>query len=266
MLNEIVDSKRKELEEIKTLVSKESLVKKIEKTPEARDFKGALKKRGEKDTVRIIAEIKKASPSYGKFTSNFLQKNSPGSIAAIYEESGASAISVLTDNKYFSGLPKYLLEAKKNTRIPILRKDFIFDEYQIYESKIMGADAILLIVSILPVEKLKSFIKLISALKMNALVEVRDSEEVKKASDAGAEIIGINNRNLTTMKVDINKTPELAGFINPDVILVSESGINRREQVMMLEDKAGIDAILVGTALVTNEDPRRKIRELKGEF
>ncbi len=265
MLNEIIEHKRKELEKIKELKPLHALKEEAVLLPEARNFKAALKRDKESETVNIIAEIKRASPSHGVFDTPFLKNNGAGAIAAIYEQGGASAISVLTEKKYFGGSPRDLTEAKKNTGLPVLRKDFIFDAYQIYESKAMGADALLLIVSVLDSEKLKELIGLAEALNIYTLVETKDIGEIKTAQNAGADIIGINNRDLRTMTIDINRTIAVARYLGPGKVLVSESGIDNYEQVTMLRERAGVDAVLVGKGLVTSVDPRERIMFLRGE-
>ena len=209
----------------------------------------------------MIAEVKKQSPSAGVICPNF----DPVKIAKIYEKAGASAISVLTDQKFFGGSIEDLKKVKAAVKIPVLRKDFIIDEKQIYESMAAGADAILLIVKVLGLQQLKEFLKITEKLKMDALVEIHNSDEAEMALEAGAEIIGINNRDLQTFRVDfkntlglIKKYPELKNRI-----LVSESGIKNSKQVSELH-AAGVSAILVGESLLKAKDISAKIAELIG--
>ena len=209
--------------------------------------------------VQLIAEIKKRSPSKGLLVEDLKVDD----LARRYEDSGASAISVLTEKRFFSGEPEYIRIVKKVTKTPVLRKDFLFDEYQIFESRYIGADAILLIASILETSALSDFISLSSELGMSSLVEVHDERELESALKADAEIIGINNRDLTTFKVDINTTLRVKKEIPSGKIIVSESGIYNRRDVQILID-AGIHAILVGEAIVTAKDAGAKIKELIG--
>ncbi len=265
MLKEIIAHKRKEIRKQKKHYPLELIKEHIFYFPTPRDFKKALQ--GQPGEVKIIAEIKKASPSHGAINSAFLTNNCVADIARIYEKAGAAAISVLTENKYFDGCVDDLKEAKRVTGLPVLRKDFIVDEYQVYESRAMGADAVLLIASRLSFPKLERLINLVHELNMVALVEVGDEKDLKVARRAGAEIIGINNRDLETMQIDLRRTVNLAKAVPPGTVLVSESGINTREQVRMLYEKAGISAVLVGKSLVSADDPSVKIRELvEGEF
>ncbi len=258
MLEEIVAYKRRELREQRANYPLHTLLKQIPFIPAARDFSVALT--GEE--IKVIAEIKRASPSHGYFFAPFLQAKGVAETARVYEEAGAAVISVLTERKFFGGSSADLKEVKRAINIPVLRKDFIVDEYQIYESRVWGADAVLLIASLLGYEKLKRFLALARETGMGALVEVGEVEEAAEAVDAGAEVIGINNRNLKTMKIDLNRTLKIARHIPPGTILVSESGINTAAGVKMLRDNAPVDAVLVGKSLVTAPDPYGKLREL----
>jgi indole-3-glycerol phosphate synthase len=207
--------------------------------------------------IRIIAEVKKASPSKGVIREQF----DPVAIACEYEASGAAAVSVLTETRYFQGSPEHLSAIKQRIAIPVLRKDFLFDAYQIYESRAMGADALLLIAAMLEKNMLEALLHLTRQLSMEALVEVHTREELGVALDSGARIIGINNRNLQTFKTDIATTLELAADIPDDRILVSESGIATAADIARLK-QAGVDAFLIGESLMREQSPGTKLREL----
>ena len=212
------------------------------------------------DHIRLIAEVKQASPSRGMLTSNF----NPIRLAQTYAEGGAAAISVLTDASYFMGSIERLAAIKEVVRLPLLRKDFIFDPYQVYESRAYGADALLLIATILSQGQLKDLVSLSHSLRLRCLVEVHDEGEVERAVLSGAEIIGINNRDLNTFAVDINTTRRLRPLVPKGKIVVSESGIRSRKDMEKLR-KWGVDAVLVGEALVTAGDVRAKMKELIGK-
>ncbi len=203
---------------------------------EKRDFKGVLSK----DRISIIAEIKKASPSKGIIQNDF----SPKKQAQIYDSANIDAISVLTEDKYFKGKDEYLKLVRDETKKPVLRKDFIVDEYQITESKFLGADAVLLIVAILQ-NKLKKFNEFAKSSELDCLVEVHDEKELETALDCGCEIIGINNRNLKDFSVDLKTTERLIRNIPNHVTIVSESGIKNADDVKYLSS-IGVDAVLIG--------------------
>ena len=207
----------------------------------------------------LIAEVKKASPSRGVIRADF----DPVQIASIYASNGACALSVLTDEKYFQGSAGVLMRVREVTDLPILRKDFTIDPYQICEAKVIGADAVLLIVGILSAARLKDYIDTAHSLNLDALVEVHTEHEVEVALSAGALLIGINNRDLRTFRTDLRVTERLIGRIPRDVAVVSESGINTREDVIRL-GKAGAHAVLVGESLMREPDVGLKLRELLG--
>jgi indole-3-glycerol phosphate synthase len=225
-----------------------------------RDFAGALRR---KDGVALIAEVKKASPSAGLIAPNF----DPIRIAREYEAAGASALSVLTDEKYFQGRIEYLQLIRDSVRLPMLRKDFIIDELQVYESAGRGADAILLIVAILDDSQLRDYRALAEHLRMVALVEVHDESEMERALNTGAAIIGINNRDLKNFSVSLATTEKLAARVKrgmcSDRIVVAESGIHERADVERVA-AAGADAILVGESLMRSQDIAGKVKELLG--
>jgi indole-3-glycerol phosphate synthase len=217
------------------------------------NFKAALRGKG----VRLIAEIKKVSPSKGLLCPDFR----PVEMARIYEQSGAAAISVLTETKYFQGSLEYLKDIRESVRLPLLRKDFIFDEYQVYETAACGADALLLIAGILSPKQLSQLLELSHSLGLACLVEIHDEPDLKKAVQSGAEIIGINNRDLKTFKTDIETTHRLRSLLPEDKIVVSESGISSREDIKKLKTW-GVNAALAGETLVTSKDIAARIKEL----
>jgi len=256
MLDEIVEHKKLELEEAKSDKSEADLLRLIGKRNPPLNFSGALM--GER--TRIIAEIKKKSPSKGHFNSSFGHKD----LAFKYVNNGAAAISVLTNKKYFDGSigdMADVIDLVTTYRIPVLRKEFIVDPYQIYESRAYGADALLLIVSILGLNKLVEMLKLADSLWMQCLVEIHTEGELNIALESGAEIIGINNRDLKTMTTNISTTEKLAPLIPKDKIIVSESGINSYADIERVK-QAGANAVLVGESLVTSEDPGLALSEL----
>ena len=257
ILDEICDHTREEVAAAKAKVPLEDLKEAIDGFPKPRDFRFALRKPG----ISLIAEVKNASPVKGRLRPD--GDLSPSELSALYEHACARAISVLTDEKYFAGSLDDLAIVRKTVEIPCLRKDFVVDSYQIYEARAWQADAILLIVRVLSDEELKEFLQLAHELGMDALVETHTAEEVERALKADAHIIGINNRDLSTFEVDINTTLELKKIVPGGCVLVSESGIRTREEVQRLED-SGIDAVLIGEAIVTSNNVRGTINELLG--
>jgi indole-3-glycerol phosphate synthase len=217
-------------------------------------FERALKEKG----ISFICEVKKASPSKGVIAEDFPYLQ----IAKEYEAAGASAISVLTEPEFFKGKNKYLQSIAKEVKIPVLRKDFIIDEFQIYEAKFLGASAVLLICAILENEKLKGFIELARSIGLSALVETHNEAEVENALNAGAKIIGINNRNLKTFNVDLQTTKRLCKLIPSDVIKVSESGIKTPQDMQFLK-KCGVDAVLIGESFMLAQDKKGYMDMLK---
>lgn len=222
-------------------------------SPEPVDFRAALVGEG----VSLITEIKKASPSKGVIRADF----NPQEIARVYADSGASALSVVTDEAYFQGCDAYLKQACEVADLPVLRKDFTVDPYQLYEARIIGADAILLIVSLMDGGQLEDFQGVARELGLAVLVEVHSLEETQRALQVGADLIGINNRDLKTFATSLETTFELMPHVTNGAVTVSESGINHREDVMAVEE-AGVDAILVGEALMRERDVGAKVCEL----
>lgn len=251
----ITEKKRERLRYIKSKTPLPELRAMISGLERTRDFKKAIKK---EDNIRLIAEIKRASPSRGVIRADF----DPEKIASIYEEKAVDAVSVITEENFFLGSLDYIRIVKDRVTRPILRKDFIIDEYQLYESRAYGADAVLLIGSILDKTQAEEYFHMARELDLDVLFEVHDYYDLEKAFLIGADVIGINNRDLKTLKVDINTTFLLKKEIPPDRITVSESGIKSREDVLRL-NLAGIDAVLVGTTLMESEDIGRKIEELR---
>ncbi len=253
MLGRIITDKRDEVEQRKKSVPLATLEERLTRRQAPLDFAGAL--RG--DGTRLIAEVKRASPSRGLLCPEF----DPVKLAKTYAANGAAAISVLTEANYFQGSLDHLAAIRKEVALPLLRKDFIFDPYQVYESRAYGADALLLIVAILGQGQLGELLSLSHKLGMDCLVEVHNEAEVARALDSGAEVIGINNRDLKTFKVDIKTTRRLRPLIPAGYTVVSESGIRSGENVAELKGW-GINAILVGETLVTAADIPSKIREI----
>jgi indole-3-glycerol phosphate synthase len=256
ILDEIVLKKKERLNDAKSHVSIQELKTKIGERGKPGDFKAAIQ-RLPGETIKLIAEIKKASPSGGVIRKNF----DPVSIAKIYEEKGVNAVSILTEEDYFQGNLFFFSEGRRVLTKPLLRKDFIFDEYQIYESRAYEADAILLIAALLEKNQAVEYLHLAGELGMSVLFEVHDFEELEMALSADPEIIGINNRNLKTLNVDINTTFKLRREIPPGKIAVSESGIRTSGDVRRLAD-GGIDAMLIGTSLMEADDISGKVEEL----
>ena len=218
------------------------------------EFEKALKQEG----LSFICECKKASPSKGLIAPDFPYIE----IARDYEFAGADAISVLTEPKYFLGHDDYLREISSTVKIPCLRKDFIIDEYMIYQAKILGACAVLLICSLLESETLRKYISICDSLGMSALVEAHDESEIKSALKSGARIIGVNNRNLKDFSVDTHNSARLRELVPPEIIFISESGVNLPEDVKAIYDM-GADAVLIGEVLMRADDKKAKLAELK---
>ena len=245
ILNEIVAKTKSKLEEKKQGVSLEELSSKIDfENLKETNFKKSLQNK----TEAIIAEIKKASPSAGIISDNF----DPVLKSKEYESFGASALSILTEEDYFLGNIQYLIDVKATTSLPILRKDFIVDEYQIYESKLIGADCILLIASILNDEELKNFSETAERLKLDYIIEVHDVEELQRVKHFSNAIIGVNNRNLKTFDVDINNSVELKNFFEGENIFIAESGIKSKKDIEYLQQH-NINVFLIGESLMKGD-------------
>lgn len=226
----------------------------------ARDFAGAIRRRREAaGPVRVIAEVKRASPSAGLLREPF----DPAGLAATYAAAGAAALSVLTDGPFFQGAPEHLVAARRAAGLPILRKDFVLDPYQVYETRALGADALLLIVAALGEGALRDLLTLSREVGLAALTEVHTAAEMETALGAGATLLGINNRDLRTFRVDLRITFDLLPKVPPQVPVVSESGIASRADIVRLE-AAGVDAVLVGEGLLRAADPGAALRALLG--
>jgi indole-3-glycerol phosphate synthase len=255
LLDEIIRKKKESLLRAKAKISFSEIKARVAEAQSPFDFKKAITRDGD---IKLIAEIKKASPSKGLIRADL----DPQKIARVYGEK-AHAVSVLTEENFFQGSLLYIAVAKKASKRPILRKDFIFDEYQIYESKAAGADAILLIARALSEAQAVEFLAMARELGMAVLFEVHDFKELETALKIDAPIIGINNRDLDTLTIDLARTFELKREIPPERVVVSESGIEGRKDVLRMAE-CGVDAILVGTAIMKEKDIAKKINELIG--
>jgi indole-3-glycerol phosphate synthase len=256
MLDKIIAQKREDVEQRKKVATTTYLQERIARQKPTLDLALALKG----DHIRLIAEVKQSSPSRGVLSPHF----NPTKLAQTYAEGGAAAISVLTEANYFMGSIEHLVAIKEVVELPLLRKDFIFEPYQIYESRAYGADALLLIAAILGQGQLKELVSLSHSIGLRCLVEVHNENEAERAVLSNADIIGINNRNLNTFAININTTRRLRPLIPKQKAVVSESGIKSRKDMEKLR-KWGVDAVLVGEALVTAGDVRVKMKELIGK-
>lgn len=258
ILQTIATKTKERIEKQKILYPLEELKQACAQLPINQDFpfEQALRKEG----LSYICECKKASPSKGLIDEdfNYLQ------IAKEYEKVGARAISVLTEPEFFLGSDQYLQEIAQEVKIPCLRKDFVVDEYMIYQAKRLGAQAILLIVSLLDTQTLKQYLDIANSLGLSCLVEAHDEAEIKQAIDAGAKMIGVNNRNLRNFQVNVENTLNLRQAIPKEILMVAESGIQSRSDIALLE-KAQIDAVLIGETLMKASDRQAKMAELRGE-
>ena len=257
ILPKIIEEKKREVDRAQKSFFLNDLKKEAESMYIRSMFKKNISRKGH---INLIAEIKKSSPLRGMLRADF----EPVKIALTYQVAGASAISILTDERFFDGKLKYLKIVKERVTIPILRKDFIIDEYQIYESAVRGADAILLISHILTQEELNRYLGIAKGLGMDVLVEVHNEEEVEKALKSHASMIGINNRDLMDFGVDIAVTQRLIRLIPENKVIVSESGIESYEQVMFLKS-LGVNAVLIGEAFMRAGNIGEKVRELMKE-
>ncbi|MGC9329178.1 MAG: indole-3-glycerol phosphate synthase TrpC [Candidatus Hinthialibacter sp.] len=259
ILADIVEHKMYEMAERKKACSIERLMRDIETMPPARDFRSALQRSG--GPLKLLAEIKAASPSAGAIRGDFKAAD----IASLYENGGASAVSVLTDQKYFSGADEHLQAAHAAVSLPVLRKDFTIDEYQLYESRALGADAVLLMAQILTEGTYADLYRKARQLGLHVLAEGHTQEQIRFVVSIGAEVIGVNNRDFDVMTTDLQTTLQCRSLVPPDRVLVSQSGICTREDVIPL-DKAGVDAIQVGTSLMKDDDIKGQIDRLLGKF
>ncbi len=255
ILEKIAVNKRIEIDQLRIEQPMAGLQKSIVPNKEFK-FRKAL---SDHEKINIIAEIKRGSPSKGIIATDF----NPAVIAKNYKDGGASAISVLTDEKYFYGRHEYLGLAKQISGLPVLCKDFIIDKYQIYYASFMKADAILLIMKMLTDVTIKEFIKTAHEIGLDCLVETHNEEEVKRAVDCGADIIGVNNRDLSNFKVTLETSEKLAKLIPDNVIKVAESGIHSYDDIQRLQ-KSGYNTFLIGESLMSSDDPTNQLKILRG--
>ena len=254
-LDDIVEKRKEQLQREKDNIEPQDMKEMaLNSKNKNHGFKEALKKSG----LSVISEVKKASPSKGVIAEDFR----PVETAIAYEDAGAAAISCLTEEHYFKGGSKYFADIRAKVDIPMLRKDFIFDEYQIYEAKVLGADAILLIATILSEEKIKEFYDLAKSLEIDCLVEVHNEKELKKVVACGCDIIGINNRNLKTFDVDLNTTSKLAPLIPYEAVLVSESGMKDENDMKNVKEQ-GAEAVLIGETFMRSDNIKETMKQLR---
>jgi indole-3-glycerol phosphate synthase len=257
ILDRIVQAKRAQVAHDKENVPIRRLIEVATSAAPPRDFAAALRR---PEQVNVIAEIKKASPSKGDIQA----RADVAAVAEGYAAAGAIALSVLTESGFFRGAPEDLAEAKRAVEVPVLRKDFILEEYQVYESRVMGADSLLLIARILPSKDLSSLIGVARSLHLEPLVEVHTEEEAQRAVECGAGVIGVNNRDLQTMAVSIENSLRIARHLPDTVVRVSESGIETRQDIERLR-AAGFQAFLIGERLMREPDPGAALRALLGD-
>ena len=257
ILIKILNRKREEIAERSLNVAIDSLREQCAGADSVRGFIRSIENKINNNQSAVIAEIKKASPSKGLLRENF----EPAEIAKSYAEHGAACLSILTDKDYFQGHEDYLKQARAACELPVIRKDFIIDPYQVYEARAINADCILLIVSALDDEALHALFHLAHELQMDVLMEVHDKQEMRRALTTGARLIGINNRNLRTFDTSLDTTLNMLDMVNENHILVTESGIHSSEDVQLMRDN-GVNAFLVGEAFMRAEDPGEKLAEL----
>jgi len=260
ILKEICDNKLIEIETAKSNVSIDELRNQIELQKMPRGFLQNLKKFQEKGKPALICEVKKKSPSKGIIRADF----NPNEIAKIYDKSGAACISCLTDEKYFAGTNEALEQVKAATNIPVLRKDFMLDPYQVFESRALGADCILLIMAALTDEQANELEDLSIALGMDVLIEVHDEEELERALKLESKLIGVNNRNLKTMEVSLETSKKLSKMIDDSYVSVCESGISSNSELIEMM-KYGFSAFLVGESLMRENDIANAVNKLLGK-
>ena len=257
ILDTLANEARRRVSELKKQKSLDVIIREAEALPKG-DF--AFEKALRQKDVAFITEVKKASPSKGLITKNFNYVK----IAKEYEAAGAAAISVLTEPAYFLGRDQYLKDIRQTVKIPIIRKDFTVDEYQIYEAKILGADAVLLICALLDTKTIERYLAICDKLGLSALVEAHDDAEIQSALIAGARVIGVNNRNLKDFTVDLENSINLRALVPKEIVFVSESGIKTPEDMAVLRAN-GTDAVLIGETLMRSGDISGEIRRLRGE-
>jgi indole-3-glycerol phosphate synthase len=259
ILKKIVSRKREEIAERSQQVSLAEMIESARTADACRGFVAAIQHKIAAGQAAVIAEIKKASPSKGVMREDFR----PADIAVSYEKGGAACLSVLTDKDFFQGSEEYLQQARAACALPVIRKDFIIDPYQVYEARAIGADCILLIVAALDDAQLTELAELATQLGMDVLVEVHDADELARALPLNLPLVGINNRNLRTFEVSLQTTLDMLAAIPADRIVVTESAIHTREDVALMRDHA-VNAFLVGEAFMRAEDPGAQLAELFG--
>src|SRR3954469_2048440 len=257
ILNQIIEVKREELAQAQKRIPLAAIRADAESRVLTRDFEGALRRKIAAGRSAVIAEIKKASPSKGVLREDFI----PADIAQSYAENGAACLSVLTDRQFFQGQPDYLKQARASCDLPVLRKDFIVDAYQVYESRAMGADCILLIAACLDDAQMAELEAIARSLDMAVLVEVHDAPELQRALKLKTPLVGINNRNLRTFEVSLDTTLAMLADVPSDRIVVTESGIATKDDVKRMRD-AGVHAFLVGEAFMRADDPGEALAQL----
>ncbi|MCP5302302.1 MAG: indole-3-glycerol phosphate synthase TrpC [Pseudomonadales bacterium] len=257
VLRKIIARKREEVVERQQMVPLDELKEKAMAQPPTRGFVDAITARASQGQSAVIAEIKKASPSKGVIREDF----DPAAIAVSYEQGGTACLSVLTDVDFFQGADAYLQQARKVVSLPVLRKDFTVDEYQVYEARVLGADCILLIVAALTPKQLKLLHDVARKIGLDVLVEVHDAEELAIALQLGTRLIGINNRNLHNFETSLNNTYALLASIPEGSIVVTESGIHTKSDVAEMRER-GVNVFLVGEAFMRADEPGDKLREL----
>ncbi len=257
ILQKILKRKAEEIIEAAENESLQDLSKRAETASPVRGFIHAIENKITDGKPGVIAEIKKASPSKGVIRENFV----PVDIAKSYEKGGAACLSILTDRDFFQGSPEYLMQARESVSLPVIRKDFIIDPYQVYEARAMNADCILLIVSALGDAMLNELLGLAHHLDMDVLMEVHDREEMERAIQSGAKLIGVNNRSLRTFDVSLQTTLDMLDMLPQDRILVTESGIHTSADVKLMRDN-NVNAFLVGEAFMRADEPGEKLAEL----
>lgn len=256
ILSKIIEVKKQEVEQAKASLTWDALRQQAMQADPVRDFVGALASRIEQKRPAVIAEVKKASPSKGVIRQNF----QPAQIARSYAAHGAACLSVLTDETFFQGSADYLKEARAACDLPVLRKDFLIDEYQVYQARAMGADAVLLIAACLDDEQLLTLEACAHTLGMAVLVEVHNHRELERALQLKTPLIGINNRNLGTFDVTLQTTLELLQYVPPDRLLITESGIASRQDIEQMK-QAGIYGFLIGEAFMRASDPGQELKQ-----
>ncbi|MEW4983494.1 MAG: indole-3-glycerol phosphate synthase TrpC [Cycloclasticus sp.] len=257
VLKKILARKQEEIADRLTHTSIDELKRQIAEASAPRGFVESIKRKLQQGETAVIAEVKKASPSKGLLREHFI----PSEIAMSYEAGGAACLSVLTDKDFFQGSEAYLKEARAACDLPVIRKDFIVDPYQVYEARAMGADCILLIVAALEDDALQNLHQLATQLELDVLVEVHDKDELERALRLDLALVGINNRNLRTFETSLQTTVDLLDSIPDDIIVVSESGLHKSEDIAMLKQH-NVHTFLIGEAFMRCDDPGEALKQL----